>query len=89
MVPGSSLVQVHFPLREDLCLDTPDTVWDPQYCDAQMREQVLKLGLLLRDVNVSHGLGAVSTAHTEADLARTLDAFAWMAEQMAQARKAW
>ncbi|MGQ9681813.1 MAG: aspartate aminotransferase family protein [Anaerolineae bacterium] len=89
VVHGSSLIQVHFPLCDDTRLDSPDLVWDPQLCDAALREQALKLGLLLRDVNVSHGLGAVSMAHDEAVLVQTLDAFAWVAEQMAEARKAW
>lgn len=83
---GSSLIQVHFPHREDAVLDCPEMVWDPQHTDTQLREQVLRLGLVLRDVNVSHGLGAVSTAHTEADLEHTLEAFAWVAAQIAEAR---
>lgn len=86
-VPGSSLVQVHFPLRDGRELDTPDLLWDPALCDTPLRERALKLGLLLRGVNVTHGLGAVSTAHGEADLQHTLDAFAWVAERMAEARR--
>lgn len=85
-IPGSSLIQTHFPLCDGKELDTPDLLWNPELCDAQLREQVLKIGLLLRDVNVVHGLGAVSAAHTEADLQHTLDAFAWVAEQIAAAR---
>lgn len=86
-VRASSLIQVHFPHREDTQLGCPETVWDPQYTDTYLREQVLRLGLVLRDVNVSHGLGAVSTAHTEADLEHTLAAFDWVAAQIAEARK--
>jgi glutamate-1-semialdehyde 2,1-aminomutase len=84
-VPGSSLIQVHFPLSDE-ALDSPDRLWDPRFCQPQLRERVLKVGLLLRNVHVSHGLGAVSAAHSEEDLAHTLDAFAWVAEQMAEAR---
>ena len=86
VLPGGSLIQVHFPYREDAELDSPDLVWDPRNCDVAMREQVLKLGLLLRDVNVSHGLGALSTAHSEADLSQTLEAFDWLAGEIARAR---
>lgn len=86
-VPGSSLAQVHFPLCNGRELDTPDLLWNPELCDTVMREDILKVGLLLRDVHVSHGLGAVSAAHSEEDLARTLDAFAWVAERVAQARQ--
>ncbi len=85
-VPGSSLIQVHFPLREDAYIDCPEMVWDPQQSDTMLREQVLRLGLTLRDVNVSHGLGAVSTVHSEADLQHTLEAFDWVAAQIAEAR---
>ncbi len=84
---GGSLIQVHFPHKEELALDSPDVVWNPQYCDIVLREQVLKQALLLRDVNVSHGLGAVSMAHTEADLQKTLEAFAYAAGLMAEARR--
>ncbi|MDI7278063.1 MAG: aminotransferase class III-fold pyridoxal phosphate-dependent enzyme [Anaerolineae bacterium] len=88
VVPGSSLIQVHFPCRDDLALEGPEALWDPLLCDAMMRERVLRLGLLLRDVNVSHGLGALSTAHSEADLAQTLEAFDWLAGEVARARGA-
>nr|HPL28520.1 aminotransferase class III-fold pyridoxal phosphate-dependent enzyme [Anaerolineae bacterium] len=85
-VTASSLIQVHFPYREDACLDCPEMVWDPQQSDTVLREQVLRLGLVLRGVNVSHGLGAISTAHSEADLQHTLEAFDWIAGQIAEAR---
>lgn len=85
-VPGGSLVQVHFPHRDDVELDSPDLVWDPQHSDPVLREQVLKLGLLLRDVNTSHGMGAVSTAHTEVDLEQVFEACDWVAGQIKEAR---
>lgn len=69
-VPGGSLSMTHFPYEEDRELATPDDVSDPDVCDVTLREKVLQLGLLLEDVHVMHGLGAVSVAHTEDDIGR-------------------
>jgi glutamate-1-semialdehyde 2,1-aminomutase len=69
-VRGSSLTMTHFPYEEGRPLKTPDDVYDPVLCDVTLRERVLKLALLLEDVHVIHGLGAVSMAHTEGDIAR-------------------
>jgi glutamate-1-semialdehyde 2,1-aminomutase len=66
---GSSLAMTHFPHEEDRQLMTPDDVFDPDVCDVTLRERVLKLGLLVEDVHVHHGLGALSVAHTEDDIA--------------------
>jgi glutamate-1-semialdehyde 2,1-aminomutase len=68
-IPGSSLAMTHFPYEEDCQLTTPDDVSDPDVCDVTLRERVLKLGLLLEDIHVHHGLGALSAAHTEDDIA--------------------
>jgi glutamate-1-semialdehyde 2,1-aminomutase len=67
-IKGSSLAIVHFPVRPDVEIDSPDVAEDPARCMLQVREQILKLALLLHDVYTVHGLGALSTAHTEADL---------------------
>lgn len=69
-VPGSSLVMTHFPRHDDRELTSPRDVSDPEICDVTLRERVLKLGLLLEDVHVIHGLGAVSLAHSEDDIVR-------------------
>ncbi|MFQ6058131.1 MAG: aspartate aminotransferase family protein [Anaerolineae bacterium] len=68
VVPDSSLVMIHFPRDERTTLTNPETVWNPQICDVERRERVLKLALLLERVHVVHGLGAVSTAHSEEDV---------------------
>jgi glutamate-1-semialdehyde 2,1-aminomutase len=68
-IPGSSLAMTHFPYKEDCQLTTPDDVSDPDVCDVALRERVLKLALLLENIHVHHGLGAVSSAHTEDDIA--------------------
>jgi glutamate-1-semialdehyde aminotransferase len=66
-VPGSSMFSVHFPSREDVPLTSPDDVANPAVCDVILRRDVLHLALLLEDVYLIHGHGAVSYAHTEND----------------------
>lgn len=73
-VPGSSLSSIYFPLREDVEACSAEDLADPALCDMVLQEQVLKLGLLLQDVHVMHGLGALSTAHSDAELERVFEA---------------
>ncbi len=68
-LPGSSLVRLHFPYREDTPLESPDEVHNPDICDDMLAEKVVRLALLLEDVHTVHGGGALSTAHTEEDIA--------------------
>jgi glutamate-1-semialdehyde 2,1-aminomutase len=81
-VPGSSLAMTHFPCEEERQLQTPDDVYDPDVCNVTLRERVMKLGLLLEDVHVIHGLGALSVAHTEDDIARLGEACRRVARRM-------
>lgn len=68
VVSNSSLVMIHFPYDERTQMTSPEAVWDPKICNVDRREKVLKLALLLERVHVVHGLGAVSTAHSEEDV---------------------
>jgi glutamate-1-semialdehyde 2,1-aminomutase len=68
VLPGSSLWMVHFPHREDVKLDKPENVYNPAVCDTVLNHQVMDLGLLLENVYVMGGHGAISTTHTEKDL---------------------
>jgi glutamate-1-semialdehyde 2,1-aminomutase len=68
VVPGSSMAMPHFAFDPNHPLISPDDVNDPAICDHTLREKVFQLALLCEDVHVVHGLGAVSTAHTEEDL---------------------
>jgi glutamate-1-semialdehyde 2,1-aminomutase len=67
-LPGSSMATVHFPYRPDIVLDRPDVVFNPSLCDVSLSHQVLERALLLEDVHMIRGHGAVSVAHTEDDL---------------------
>jgi glutamate-1-semialdehyde 2,1-aminomutase len=73
-VPGSSVGAVMFPYREDAVFTSPELTKDPALCDTLLSDVVLQLALLLEDVHVMHGLGAVSAAHTEQDIGRLGDA---------------
>ncbi|MFQ5813576.1 MAG: aspartate aminotransferase family protein [Anaerolineae bacterium] len=66
-ISDSSLVMIHFPYDERTQLTSPEAVWDPEVCNVERREKVLKLALLLERVHVVHGLGAISTAHSGED----------------------
>jgi hypothetical protein len=50
-------------------------VLDPRRADVRMKEEILRLALLTRSVHVVHGGGAVSAAHREADIDRTIEAY--------------
>jgi hypothetical protein len=67
---GSSLAVLHFPISESVVVDSPDVAANPACCNWEVRERALKLALLIEDVYAVHGLGALSTAHTEEDLER-------------------
>ena len=69
-VQGSSLALIHFPVRPGIEIDSPDVASDPTCCNMEVRERVLKLALLIEDVYAVHGLGALSTAHTDQDLGK-------------------
>jgi glutamate-1-semialdehyde 2,1-aminomutase len=68
-LPGSSLACVHFPYREDTVLDRPEKMFDPALCDVEMTKHILQLALLLENVYLVHGHGAVSMAHNDDDMA--------------------
>jgi glutamate-1-semialdehyde 2,1-aminomutase len=68
VLPGSSMFMLHFPYDEDACLGGLRDWHNPAVCDVELRQQVVDLALLLEDVYTVHGHGAVSTAHTGADI---------------------
>jgi glutamate-1-semialdehyde 2,1-aminomutase len=74
VIPGSSMIMVHFPVGNAV-LKSPEDLHDQERSNVRLREDLLKLALLVHDVNVVHGGGAVSSTHGAADLDRTLDAY--------------
>lgn len=75
VVTGSSLFMVHFPRVEGLAYDHPEAIHDDCRTDVGLREEILKLALLVNGVNVVHGGGAVSAAHGEKDIEATIAAY--------------
>ncbi len=76
VIPNNSLHTLVFPFDEGNPLNSPNDVLDPEKCDVEFVEKVLKIAMLLEDVHIVHGLGAVSTAHTEDDIDRLCLAYA-------------
>lgn len=56
-------------------LTGPDTVLNPAVVDLTLGNKVLQLAMLLEDVHIIHGLGALTTAHSEADIDRLCAAY--------------
>jgi glutamate-1-semialdehyde 2,1-aminomutase len=81
-IPGSSLAVLHFPVNEDVVIDSPDVAANPACCNVEVREHALKLALLMEDVYAVHGLGALSTAHTSEDLGHLYAACGRAAERI-------
>lgn len=73
VVPSSSMSMVHFLLKDRPCT-TPEEIWNPNFCDPEMREKVFKLAMINRGFFPAHGLGSVSFAHTQGEIDRMLEA---------------
>jgi glutamate-1-semialdehyde aminotransferase len=74
IIPGSSMIMAHFPV-DGAKLTSPEDLHDERRCRVQLREELLKLALLVYGVNVVHGGGAISSVHGTADLERTIEAY--------------
>jgi glutamate-1-semialdehyde aminotransferase len=68
------MIMVHFPVGNAV-LKSPEDLHDEKRSNVQLREDILKLALLIHGVNVVHGGGAVSTAHGKAEIERTVEAY--------------
>jgi len=76
VVPGSSLFMVHFPREAGLACKNPEEIYDDRRTNVALREEILKIALLVNGVNAVHGGGSVSAAHSDKDIDRTIDAYA-------------
>ena len=75
VVPGSSLFMVHFPRDKSIAYDRPEDVHDDRRSNIALREEILKLALLVNGVNIVHGGGAVSAAHGAKEIDATIAAY--------------
>jgi glutamate-1-semialdehyde 2,1-aminomutase len=82
-IPASSMAAVHFPYDPSTPCNSPDQTRNPDVCDVELSDTVLQLALLLENVFVMHGLGAVSMAHTEEDIEKLGEACRKVAKRIA------
>lgn len=69
--PGSSLVCMHLAREATAKPSCPEEL--AERGNPQVTERLLKATLLLEDLSTRSGMGAVSTAHSDADLEKTLE----------------
>lgn len=74
VVKTSSLVGVHFMNEPVDKIESPEQVWNQDLCDIEVREKIFKLAMLREGINIFHGFGAISAAHTEEDIQASIDA---------------
>jgi glutamate-1-semialdehyde 2,1-aminomutase len=79
---GSSLSMLFFPYEEGRQLTTPEEAHNPAICDVALTDQVMPIAMLLEDVYVAHGLGAISAAHREEDVELLGHAFHRVAQKL-------
>ncbi|HAR36576.1 MAG TPA: hypothetical protein DCR87_06715 [Acidobacteria bacterium] len=75
LVKDSSFFMVNFPQKK-IAYRRPEDLWNPRRSSVVLREEALKLALLLNGVHVVHGGGCLSTVHTPEDVNRTIKAYA-------------
>lgn len=78
IVGHSSFFMVNFPKKKFSRL-SPEELWNPELSDVFLREEALKLALLIQGVHVVHGGGCLSTAHTAREVEKTIEAYAEVA----------
>ena len=79
---SSSLSMLFFPYEEGHQLTTPEEAHNPAICDVALTDQVMPIAMLLEDVYVAHGLGAISAAHSEEHLDVLGNAFHRVAQML-------
>ena len=82
-VSQSSMAVIHFPTQDDTPVSSPEVVWNPETCDVEMREKILRLALANEGFHVVHGFGSISTRHTEEEVDSFLSAVEAAATEIA------
>jgi glutamate-1-semialdehyde 2,1-aminomutase len=77
-----SLFQTHFPYQKGLTLNSPHSI--NRFTDIDKREIEFRIRMLAKGVHVMHGGGALSIAHSEADIEKIIDATREVAKEMVQ-----
>ena len=86
LVTGAgSLFQTHFPQKKGVMLNSPQAL--NEFTDIEKREVEFKVRMLTKGIHVVHGGGAVSLAHSEADIQNTIEAAGEVAKDMVREQK--
>lgn len=80
-IQNSSCVGIHFLHQNVDKIESPEQVWNPDICDFELREKIFKLAMLQEGINVFHGFGAISAAHSETDIQASLEAMEKIAKK--------
>jgi glutamate-1-semialdehyde 2,1-aminomutase len=86
-IPYSSCVGIHFLCQNVDKIDSPEQAWNPEFSDIELREKIFKLAMLQEGINVFHGFGAVSAAHSEAEIQASLEAMEKIAKKWKKYRR--
>lgn len=76
----ASLYQVHFPLRKDVVFNSPHVIH--RFTDIEKREVEFRIRMLNQGVHVMHGGGSLSTAHSDEDIDRIIEATKEVSKEM-------
>ena len=82
----SSMAMLFFPHEEGRVITLPEETRDPDVCDTELGKEILQLSLLLEGVHVFHGIGSVTTAHSERHLDKLEEAFKLFARRVLKYR---
>jgi glutamate-1-semialdehyde 2,1-aminomutase len=75
-----SLFQTHFPLRKGETLNSPHTI--NRFTDVEKREVEFRVRMLAKGIHVMHGGGCLSTAHSDEDIEKIINAARKVAREM-------
>ncbi len=75
-----SLFQTHFPFQKEVTLDSPHSIH--RYTDIEKREVEFRIRMLTKGIHVMHGGGAISTAHSDEDIEKIIEATREVAKEM-------
>ncbi len=75
LILSSPFFTIHFFKEEPREIKSPEDVLNEDIVDLNLKEKILKLFLADRGIHVVHGGGAVSYAHKEIHIQRTIKAF--------------
>ena len=82
---AGSLFQTHFPIKDKVILNSPQAL--NEFTDTEKREVEFKVRMLTKGVHVVHGGGAVSLAHSDTDIQKTIEAAGEVAKDMVREQK--